>query len=455
MGILEDKLKALVDLSQDHLVEAHQQAEGQALIDLESQINALDIPLLQKLLQAQSSEVIPNSGSVGPHPFERMEKYTPAQKIKWQAQGQQLISQGKLGVLLVAGGQGSRLGFEGPKGAFKFDLPSGASLFQLHAQRILGLGQQIGVQIPWAIMTSPQNHLETLKHFEENDYFGLANEQIEFFQQGTLPAISLEGKILLESPYKIQTAPDGNGGCFQAFHQSGIFDQWTQRGIEHLFIFSVDNCLARPLDPTFVGFYHTQGCLSASTVVRKAYPEERVGIFALKDQQPTVIEYSELSESQVTELDQEGKLAYDGGNMAIHIINMAVLGDAGKSPLPYHKAIKKIPYWDGKDMCHPEEPNACKFEQFMFDIFPRCENMALFEVPRQEWFAPIKNAQDQDSPASARKLLLNLHTHWIQQSLQQEVEPSYEISPLLSYQGENLPKTLDEVEQHPLIFKAQ
>lgn len=451
----QQRLQQLISLGQEHIVDRLDQLQGESYQLLKQDIEALPLDLLSKLLDSlEAGHSQSQSQTVEPHPFHTIAQTSTEAQAKWQQQGLQLLSEGKVGALLVAGGQGSRLGYEGPKGAYVFGLQSGSSLFKLHAQRILSLSQQVGRPLPWAIMTSPQNHQATLKHFQDHDFFGLDRDQVEFFSQGVLPAISLEGKIILESDNQIQTAPDGNGGCFRAFHQSGIFDKWTKQGIESLFVFSVDNCLARPLDPTFIGFYQEQGALSASTVVKKAYPEERVGIFALKDKLPTVIEYSELTEEQVTASNDQGELLFDGGNMAIHIFAMKVLSEAGDTPLPYHKAIKKISYWDGSKMVNPTEPNACKFEQFMFDIFPRCQSMALMEVERSEWFAPIKNAEGKDSPESARELLWSLHKSWLSQSCGQELEGQFEISPLLSYAGENLPKSLSAIQDEPLILKA-
>ena len=467
MSIVEVKIE-LSKLGQAHLVSQLEKLQGSEYQDLESDILHLDLNLISELLaQVESNSSLNNSGEdlksdsirdeVAPHPFNSQAEQSSQSHAKWSELGQEALSEGKVGALLVAGGQGSRLGFDGPKGAYRFDLDSGASLFQLHAQRILNLGQRLGKELPWAIMTSPQNHDETIEHFEQHDYFGLSSDQIVFFQQGVLPAISQDGKIILASASRIQTAPDGNGGCFKAFHQSEVFHQWQKLGIEHLYIFSVDNCLVRPLDPRFIGFYLDNKKSSASTVVKKAYPAERVGIFALKNQLPTVIEYSELNDEQINATNSQGDLLYDGGNMAIHLIDMKILQEAATAPLAYHQAYKKISFWNGTELVHPSEPNAIKFEQFMFDIFPRCQSMALLEVERTEHFAPIKNAEGNDSPQSAKFLLLNLHKKWLAKALninESNLDGQYEISPLLSYQGENLPSTLDEVKTTPLIFRS-
>jgi len=301
--------------------------------------------------------------------------------------GKDILRAGEAAAFLLAGGQGSRLGFEGPKGAFKLEA-IGKSIFQIHAEHLLELKKLYGKDIPWVIMTSPLNNTETLEYFEQVNYFGLNREKIKFIEQGTICAVTPTGEPILESDGNLALVPDGSGGCFRVLSSSGALNWLQEQGIKILFVYGVDNILAKPCDPPFMGAFVKSGSAAASKVVKKKYPEEKMGVFVLKNNLPAVIEYSEIPRERMAE--------FDGGNIVAHLFTMESLRKLEAEPLPWHLAVKKVCGIEG----------AYKFEQFIFDAFPKLGTMFLTGVLREEEFAPIKNASGEDSPESATKLYL-------------------------------------------------
>ncbi|GAX81228.1 hypothetical protein CEUSTIGMA_g8660.t1 [Chlamydomonas eustigma] len=313
------------------------------------------------------------------------------QRNEWYSKGLELIHKGKAGVLLLAGGQGTRLGSIIPKGCYDIGLPSGKSLFQ-----------------------------DTLSHFEEHDYFGLLKEQVHFFQQGFLPCLTVEGKIILETPSRIAKAPDGNGGIYRALQRSGLLNKMCEEGVECLDVYCVDNALARIADPLFLGYCHSRGAEVGARVVSKAYPEEKVGVFALRDNRLAVVEYSEIDPAVSSSLDPDhpGELLYNWANICMHYFSTSWL--------------------------HKDGPvQGIKLELFIFDPFPIAEpeNVALVQVERAAQFAPVKNApgSSTDSPETARAAILSLHSSWVKAAGGKVTsEEGLEVSALISYAGEGL-----------------
>jgi phosphomannomutase len=303
--------------------------------------------------------------------------------------GKEILRNGEAAAFLLAGGQGSRLGFDGPKGAFKLQA-LGKSIFQIHAERLLELKKLYGKDIPWVIMTSPLNNKETLDFFEQENYFGLNKEKIKFIEQGTICAVTPSGEPIMESEGRLALVPDGSGGCFRVLSSSGTLKWLEEQGIKVVFIYGVDNILAKPCDPPFMGAFAKSKMAAASKVVKKKHPEEKMGVFVLKNNLPAVIEYSEIPPERMAE--------FDGGNIVAHLFTMESLKKLEAEPLPWHLAIKKV--------CGVE--GAFKFEQFIFDAFPKLGTMFLTGVLREEEFAPIKNASGEDSPESAVKLYQHL-----------------------------------------------
>jgi UDP-N-acetylglucosamine/UDP-N-acetylgalactosamine diphosphorylase len=325
----------------------------------------------------------------------------------WYNSGLEHVANNRVGVVLMAGGQGTRLGSSAPKGCYNIGLPSKKSLFQLQAERILKV-QQLAAKangkteavVPWYVMTSGPTRAPTEQFFKDNDYFGLKQENVFVFEQGVLPCISNDGKIILESKSKVAVAPDGNGGLYSALISSGAVADMKKRGVQHLHAYCVDNCLVRVADPTFIGFAASRNVEIATKVVRKRNAKEAVGMIIEKDGHPDVIEYSEISEEMASEKDPHHAdlLKYRAANIVNHYYSYNFLESIPHwaHRLPHHVARKKIPYIDleSGEIVKPQKPNGIKLEQFVFDCFAFLEmnKFACQEVRREDEFSPLKNA---------------------------------------------------------------
>ncbi len=333
---------------------------------------------------------------------------SPEQIKQYTEIGKKALQDGKVAALLLAGGQGSRLGHDGPKGTYDIGVSGGKSLFELHANYLKEQNQLTGHNMTWLIMTSAINHAATVQFFEENDYFGYPKDKITFFEQGMIEAVDFDGKIIIESETKISRSPDGNGGCFRALKENKLIDKLIADGCEWLFVFNVDNAIVNIADPLFIGFTIAAQSTCSAKVVEKTAPEEKVGIPCVVDGKPTIVEYSELTEAMLNARDDDGRLYYRGGNIGNYCLSLAVLKRYLEKPLNYHLATKKIAYLDDSGQTvKPTEPNGYKFELFIFDIFPAFSNMAVMQVERELEFAPVKNATGNDSPETAKRLFEN------------------------------------------------
>jgi UDP-N-acetylglucosamine/UDP-N-acetylgalactosamine diphosphorylase len=337
------------------------------------------------------------------------------------------------------------LGHSGPKGTFDLGLPSQKSLFQLQAERLLNLARRTGQTIPWYIMTSAENYRETTEFLQAHSNFGYHSADLFFFQQDQLPVIDAAGKILLAAPGKISLGPNGNGGCFLALEKSGALADMERRGVEWVFLYGIDNALVRICDPGFIGYTAANQFPSASKVVAKTAPQESVGVLCYRNGRPAIIEYTEMPSELTEQRDSAGNLLYGNANIVTHLFRRDFLAQNAGSNLPYHVAHKKIATIDADgNPVKPEQPNAYKFELFMFDIFPLLDDMAALQVKREEEFAPVKNKAGNDSPETARQLLFQLHQQWLRNAgVAPELlqDRNIEISPLLSFAGEGLDKT--------------
>ncbi len=357
--------------------------------------------------------------------------------------GQNLLDNSKVGAILVAGGQGSRLGFPHPKGMYPIGPVTDRSLFQIFFEQLLSLSNRHNASIAYFIMTSDATHDETEKFLQEHNWFGYPPEDIYLFRQGKMPAVDdKNGKILLAKPGEIAMSPDGHGGMLQALKKSGLIDQMQTRGIEYLFYHQVDNPSVRICDPVMLG-YHVQHDSEMSTkVVSKRTPEEKVGIVAELDEVQQIIEYSDLDKELAELRDKAGRLVYWAGNIAVHIFNRTLfekLTQQGKT-LPIHIAHKKVDHInENMESVSPEQPNAYKFEQFIFDAIPQAENPLVIEVDRASEFNPVKNATGEDSPETSRAALNKQANSWLQQAgYKTHPEATVEISPLIALSAEDL-----------------
>jgi UDP-N-acetylglucosamine/UDP-N-acetylgalactosamine diphosphorylase len=370
---------------------------------------------------------------------------------KWTDSGLDMYAKGQVALLVMAGGQGTRLGTLHPKGTFEVGLLSGKSLFQLQAEKILRLQQLIferrgvATKIPWYIMLSTAVEAETRQFYHSHNYFGLDESQIRFFVQGEFPCVNNDGKILLDEKGRISTAPNGNGGIFAAMKEQGVIDDMAKKGIKVVASYIVDNILCKIGDPLFAGFTAENNLEIAVKVCPKAYPEERVGVVAMKNHIYTVLEYSEIDESHRNARDSNGDLVFSASHTVISNFNLDFLKkfcETKLGTLSYHLAKKAIPYIDNNgEKVHPKAPNGTKFELFSFDIFESAHKLCAFEIKRCEEFSPLKNSNDSkvDSPDTCRNDLTNLHKTWITNAGGKfEGEGFCEISPLVSYCGEGL-----------------
>lgn len=373
---------------------------------------------------------------------------------KWYEAGLDLVAKNKVAVVLMAGGQGTRLGSSAPKGCYDIGLPSKKSLFQLQAERILKV-QSLGKKkhgkdeavVPWYVMTSGPTRKPTEVFFEENQYFGLQKENVFIFEQGVLPCISNDGKILLESKSKVAVAPDGNGGIYQALINSGAVSDMKKRGVEHIHLYGVDNCLVRVADPTFIGFSASKDVDIATKVVRKRNAKEPVGLIVQKNGKPDVVEYSEIDEATAEAKDSHNSelLKFRAANIVNHYYSYRFLEDipAWAHRLPHHVARKKIPCVDTDtgNAIKPEKPNGIKLEQFVFDCFPflSMDKFASMEVRREDEFSPLKNARGagEDDPDTSKKDIMGQGRRWIEATgavVEDEGDDAgVEVSPLISY----------------------
>jgi len=368
--------------------------------------------------------------------------------------GEALIAGGKVAAFTVAGGQGTRLGFDGPKGMYPATPIRRLPLFGCLAEWLVAATPKWGVRIPWYIMTSPLNHAATVAFFREQSFFGLDESDVRFFSQGVLPSLDRHtGKLLLEDKGTLATNPDGHGGSLRALHTSGALAEMRDRGIEHISYTQIDNPLARLIDPVFLGLHaspeYSSGEMSTK-VVLKMDPAEKVGVLGVRDGKTMVVEYSDLSSEMASRRDAQGRLSFGAGNIAIHALGVefvARLNEGNGFGLPLHRAIKKVACvdLDSGERVEPGEPNAVKLESFVFDALPLCARSLVYEVERTDEFAPIKNAEGADSPATSCAIQIERAAGWLERAgvdvkrtPEDRVRGVVEISPTCAMNAEDL-----------------
>lgn len=353
-----------------------------------------------------------------------LEEAKEEEKKQWYEHGLTVIAQGKVSVLLMAGGQGTRLGSTEPKGCFDIGLPSKKSLFQIQAERITVLKQLAAkhtgksvdqIHLPLYLMTSVYTHEPTIAFFQQHNFFGLNEQDVEFFQQGLYPCVDFQGKILMKDAVTPASAPDGNGGVYAGLVKSGKLQSMQDRGVEYVHFFGVDNVLVKVADPHFIGFAVLSGSPCSNKVVLKKDPSEKVGVMCLVDGKPAVVEYSEIGEEMSAQRDETtGELLYSAANIANHFFTVAFIADMTRKDLPLHIARKKIPCLQldplTKQLAEvaPTAPNGIKTEKFVFDVFQYAPNMTAFAVRREEEFTALKNKAGEgvgSSPVTAATAL--------------------------------------------------
>ncbi len=413
-----DLRRRLSDARQQHLADLYDAAASAHRGALGDDIRGLDLDLVARLVDrfVHADEAAADLGEIRPPaaiPIPR----TPAQREAERAaaaEGERFVRDGRLALVLLAGGQGSRLGFDGPKGDFPYGPVTGKTLFRQHACRVAALRARYGADLPLYVLTSPANDVETRASWEAAGHFGLDPTSVTFVVQGTLPAVDrATGRVLVESPDRLALSPDGHGGLLMALRNAGALDAMEAAGITTFFTFQVDNPLIRVANPAFIGYHLAAGAEMSNLAVRKHEPAERVGVIAEIGGRTGVVEYTNLPDELAERRDARGDLELWAGNIATHLVEVAFaqrLTDGGLH-LPFHKAVKKVPHVDDPD---PAEPNAVKFETFIFDALPQARASVTVEVPRETDFSPIKNAHGSDSPESCRRDGNRLYAAWLE-----------------------------------------
>ncbi len=335
-----------------------------------------------------------------------MNKLEDEEFIRYKKIGEDIIRNGEYAVVTMAGGQGTRLGHSGPKGTFKVNLDNGEKyLFQIIVESLQKANEKYNVVIPWYIMTSEENNNQTLAFLEVNNYFGYPKNKVKLFMQGKAPLISTNGKLLIGKDKLIKEASDGNGSIYKSLAKDGVLEDMKNKNIKWIFVGGVDNILLKIIDPLLLGITISEGNKIASKSVKKINPKERAGVFCKIDGKPSIIEYSELPEEMSEETDSNGDLVYGDVNILSHLYNIEALEKLSTKTLPYHIAEKKSDYLDENgNLITPEGKNVYKFESFIFDAFSYYNEMSILRVKREDEFAPIKNAEGNDSPETATKL---------------------------------------------------
>ncbi len=399
----ETAKKILTENNQAHVLAFWDKITPPQQKKLLDQIATLDFTAIGRMQQmlAEKSNAPAPAADFTPAPVEVLEGN--ARKEAFTA-GEELIRAGKVGILVVAGGQGSRLGFEGPKGCYPIGPVTNKTLFYFHTRKIAALARQYRVSIPFYIMTSDTNDAATRHHFAENNYFGMNPDDVFFFIQGMWPALTDDGKIILDAPDHIFMSPDGHGGTLSALDASGALADMKRRGIDYIFFFQVDNPLINIAAPAFIGLHHKKGAEVSVKVCKKRDANEGVGNVVLRSGRYAMVEYTELTPEQKNQRKPDGTLYFSHGSVAIHIFNRAFLEKEAAGNLPLHIAHKKIPYCtpDGR-IVKPDTNNGYKFEKFIFDVLPDASIVMNQEFERNEEFSPVKNAEGDDSPATTKR----------------------------------------------------
>ena len=390
---------------QEHLIKQYEALKNGQKEQFLNQIKEIDFELITNLYNNTKKEIKHCEDKITP--MEYLDKYKLYDDYKrYENIGTKAIKEGKLAVVTMAGGQGTRLGHDGPKGTYDIGLESHKSLFELLSDYIKEQEKKYEVTIPWFIMTSRENNKSTISFFEKHKYFGHQKDK-NFFIQGELPMVDTEGKILIGEDGLIKIAADGHGGIYESLVKTGMTKKMREMGIEWVFIGGVDNCLVKMVDPILMGIAIDREVTVACKSVVKANPHEKVGVFCKKNGRPNVIEYSEITEEMAEATDEDGELLYGESHILCNLFSVSAIERMGAHPLPYHVAYKKAKYIDKNgNLVIPESPNAYKFEAFLFDAFGEVDEMAILRVKREEEFAPVKNADSAgvDCPKTAREL---------------------------------------------------
>ncbi|HKA15906.1 MAG TPA: UTP--glucose-1-phosphate uridylyltransferase [Myxococcota bacterium] len=422
----------LEEYDQGHVLRFWDRLVPDAQRGLAEQIGALDLPSLMRGYRSTQRSDTARAGSLAPPAVEALPERggDAARRTEAREHGEAMLREGRVALMVVAGGQGSRLGFEGPKGLYPLGPVTGRTLFALQSQRIRRLRERTRAAIPWYVMTSDATDDATRCAFAEAGYFGLPARDVFFLRQGMVASLDFEGRLILERTDRIFANPDGHGGSLTALLASGALDDMERRGITSIFYYQVDNPMLALGDPILLGFHARSGAEVSCKSLRKREPAEKMGVFARIDGRIGVVEYTEIAPEQRDARDDRGGLVYDAGNLAVHVFEVDFVrrvAAAAERWLPWHASAKKIPTIDAAGApLSPAEPNGLKLERFVFDALHAAETVCIVEASRDE-YGPVKNATGDDSPESSRRLLSQRYWRWIEDAGLRAPSPAHSI----------------------------
>lgn len=407
MTLYEKAYSKAFEFGQTHIFEHYDELSDGEKERLCAQVLEANFKLVKKLYiggtadepsSAEAKDIKPANGII-------KAKMAKSDRLSYIKEGLSAMRNGKVSAITLAGGQGTRLGHDGPKGTYDIGLPSHRTLFQLQCDSLKRISEDAGYAIPWYIMTGPDNHLMTEQYFMNNDYLGYGENNIKLFTQGALPLIDKEGKAVMKNKSELYCGPDGNGGVFAAAEGSGIVDDMKSKGIEWVFICGIDNAAIKMADPLLCGMALRHGCTLANKSVAKASADEKVGVFCYRDGRPSILEYFETPEELKRAALPDGSLLYNDANIVAHFMNISLLGSIASKGLPYHTAVKKVKCINAQTG-EADEKTVYKYETFIFDAFSFSDDMLVLRVDREE-FAPVKNRTGKDSPETALEILMH------------------------------------------------
>jgi len=466
---VEQRVQQLLSVhGQDHILGRLEKLEGKKRTNLLEQLAGLDFDRLddfRELARTPPTEV--SFGAMSPAPVRRL-PLTPGQRRAEERvikAGKEALAADRVAACAVAGGQGTRLHYDHPKGMYPISPIRGASLFQLFAQQILAARRRYECRMPWLIMTSPGNDAETREFFKNNDYFGLGAETVHFFVQGSNPIVTEDGMLLLADEDRLLVGPDGHGGTFDALSRAGLLAMLREEGQDLISYFQIDNPLVTVADPRFLGHHLAKDADFSCKVVPKRDPEEGLGLAVLRLGKAMVVEYIDVPPQVAAQRLPSGPLLYCYGSIAIHIISVpfAERVSRDRSALHWHLARKQYEILDESGNVVPAPPNSClKFERFIFDALSVADGCAFVEVRRDTEFGPVKNAEGDDSPETARRLMQRMWLEWLMEAgalrrMPADVsEPIIEISPLYAASAEELKERIDPKRkiEFPLLLET-
>ncbi len=452
----QQQIEKVYQANQEQIIHFWPELSDPQRENLIKQISEIDFDLMQELINQafNQNDTMSHESKLEPADFITLKERKSQDSDVLQI-GEQALRSGKVAAFLVAGGQGTRLGFDGPKGMYPVTPVQKKSLFQLHAEKLQATGIKYGKAIPWYIMTSQTNNEQTEKFFKENHYFGYDKNDVFFLIQEMIPAIDRRGKFMLDAKDHIFMNPNGHGGSIKALWKSGAISDMKRRGVESIFYFQVDNVLNRLCDPIYLGYHIREKSEMSNKVVRKKYAGEKMGILCKVDGKLGLVEYSDFDESLKNATYPDGSLQFWAGNIATHIFNVSFIEreNQGGFKLPYHLAEKSIPYLDEKgNLIKPQDKNGIKFESFVFDALKDVNKSVSIELEREKEFSPLKNNEGENSPQTVHDDLNRVWAGWLQEAgFEIEInaagipKQNIEISPLFALNANELAGKPDQI----------